>query len=222
MGMLQQVQRDQLVKELIKEGIDDEYVLGAIERTKREYFVADEMKKYAYENVALPLEGNQTISQPFTVAFMTQLLDVRKGYKVLEVGTGSGYQSAILKEMGAVVFTIERIRLLHTKAKKTLASLGYDVNLKCGDGTMGWAEHSPYDRIIVTAGAPQVPKALLLQLKPGGKLVIPVGSANSQELNLVERQFPKSGDEEPKFVRKKYFDFRFVPLIGEEGWEESN
>ncbi len=218
MGMLQQVQRDRLVKELIKEGIDDENVLRAIGRTEREYFVAEEMKKYAYENVALPLEGNQTISQPFTVAFMTQLLDVQERNKVLEVGTGSGYQSAILKEMGADVYSIERIRQLHARAKKTLASLGYEVNLKCGDGTMGWTEHAPYDRIIVTAGAPQVPKALLLQLKPGGKLVIPVGSVNSQELNLVERQLPMSDDEEPKFIRKKYFDFRFVPLIGEEGW----
>ncbi len=218
MGMLQQVQRDRLVKELIKEGIDDENVLRAIGRTEREYFVAEEMKKYAYENVALPLEGNQTISQPFTVAFMTQLLDVQEGNKVLEVGTGSGYQSAILKELGADVYSIERIRQLHARAKKTLASLGYEVNLKCGDGTMGWTEHAPYDKIIVTAGAPQVPKALLLQLKPGGKLVIPVGSVNSQELNLVERQLPMSDDEEPKFIRKKYFDFRFVPLIGEEGW----
>ena len=220
MGLLQEIERNRLLKELVKEGISDENVLTAIGRAEREYFVAEEMKKYAYENVALPLEGNQTISQPFTVAFMTQLLNVRKGDKVLEVGTGSGYQSAILCEMGAEVYSIERISQLHTNARKILLSLGYDVKLKCGDGTLGWAEHSPYDRIIVTAGAPQVPKALLLQLKPGGRLVIPVGSANSQELNLVERQLPKPGEDEPKFIRKKYFDFRFVPLIGVEGWGE--
>ncbi len=222
MGMMQEILREQLVSELKKEGIDDENVLRAIGKVGREHFVIDEMKKYAYDNVALPLEGNQTISQPFTVAFMTQLLDVRKGDKVLEVGTGSGYQSAVLNEMGAEVYSVERIMKLCEKARNTLSLLGYKIELKCGDGTLGWEENSPYDRIIVTAGAPQVPKALLLQLKPGGKLVIPVGSESSQELYLVERSLQKSADEEPRFVRKKYFDFKFVPLIGEEGWRESN
>lgn len=222
MGIIQDKLREILVKELEKEGIDDNRVLEAIGKVKRENFVTDEMKKYAYDNVALPLEGNQTISQPFTVAFMTQLLDVRKDDKVLEVGTGSGYQSAVIKELGGDVYTIERIEQLYIKARETLSSLGYKIHFRCGDGTLGWKEFAPFDRIIVTAGAPQVPRALLLQLKPGGKLVIPVGSKSAQELYLVERSLQDSPEKEPLFSRAKYFDFRFVPLIGEEGWEQSN
>ena len=216
MGMIQDMQRKELVRLLKKEGITDERVLDAVGKVSREYFVIEELRRYSYDNVALPLEGNQTISQPFTVAFMTQLLDTAPGQKILEIGTGSGYQSAILCEIGAVVFSVERIRELYDKAKTTLSQLGYDVKLRLGDGSLGWSEHSPYDRIIVTAGAPDVPESLKSQLKPGGKLVIPVGNEYAQEVFLVER---KDTDGKPEFETRKYYCFRFVPLIGREGWE---
>ena len=145
---------------------------------------------------------------------MTELLDVNPGDKVLEIGTGSGYQAAVLCEMGADVYSVERIEELADKAKDTLKRMGYNLHVKQGDGTKGWELHSPYDRIIVTAGGPTVPKALLKQLAKNGKMVIPVGSESVQEMTLIER----SGDDEPRFRAKKFQNFQFVPLIGEEGW----
>ncbi len=217
MGALQDMQRNALVSLLKKEGIEDERVLSAIGRVKREMFVMEELRRYAYDNVALPLEGNQTISQPFTVAFMTQLLDVYPGCKVLEVGTGSGYQSAVLKEMGAEVFSVERVRELYTKAKSTLNDLGYKIFLRLGDGSLGWQEFAPYDRIIVTAGAPEVPESLKSQLSMGGKMAIPVGNEFSQEIFLIT----KNGSEaDPVYSVKKFYYFRFVPLVGKEGWKD--
>lgn len=215
MGILQEIQRNKLVDVLKKEGIHDEKVLKAIGRVKREEFVIDELRRYAYDNVALPISENQTISQPFTVAFMTEKLDVKKGDKILEIGTGSGYQSAVLEELGALVYSVERIHELHEAAKETLNRLGYNVRLMQGDGTLGWEEYAPYDGVIVTAGSPRVPESLLKQLKPGGKLVIPVGNEFAQELVVLVKG--KSGTSS-KPAEKKYYHFRFVPLIGKEGW----
>ncbi len=160
---LNTIKRKELIGKLYAEGIRDIEVLKAMGRVRRELFVKDEFKKYSYDNIALPLDSNQTISQPFTVAFMTELLRVKTLDKVLEVGTGSGYQSAVLKELGADVFSIERIQELYLSAKEKLFQLGYDVQLKNDDGTKGWVEYSPFDKIIVTAGSPRIPKNLLEQ-----------------------------------------------------------
>ncbi len=216
---LNTLHRIELVEKLHGSGIKDKEVLRAIGRIKRELFVKDEFKKYSYENIALPLDLNQTISQPFTVAFMTELLELKPGDKVLEVGTGSGYQSAVLSELGAIVYSIERIYELYLSAKEKLFQLGYKVKLKNDDGTKGWLEYSPFDKIIVTAGSPKIPKQLLEQLTIDGKMVIPVGDEISQKLLLLKK-LKNSGekDREPKYKYKTFEDFKFVPLIGEEGW----
>lgn len=207
------IQRKKLVDEVRLQGVNSSKVLEAIGKVKREQFLEPELRKFAYQNNALPIESNQTISQPFTVGFMTELLDIKEGDKVLEIGTGSGYQAAVLCELGAEVYSIERIGELADKAKEILANAGYKVKVRYGDGTKGWELHSPYDKIIVTAGGPTVPKSLLRQLKPGGKMVIPVGGEKTQEMTLIE----KSEDGE-KYRAKRFKDFQFVPLIGEEGW----
>lgn len=220
---LNTLHRKELVEKLHSAGIKDKEVLKAIGRVRRELFVKDEFKKYSYENIALPLNSNQTISQPFTVAYMTELLEIKKGDKVLEVGTGSGYQSAVLKELGAEVFSIERIKELYESAKEKLFQLGYKVNIKYDDGTKGWSEFAPFDKIIVTAGSPQIPKQLLEQLNTGGRMVIPIGDEVSQKLVLIKKI--ESDDEkskEPKYKFKAFEDFKFVPLIGEEGWSLNN
>ncbi|MBK8551909.1 MAG: protein-L-isoaspartate(D-aspartate) O-methyltransferase [Ignavibacteria bacterium] len=220
---LNSLHRKELVEKLQSAGIKDKEVLKAIGRVKRELFVKDEFKKYSYDNIALPLNSNQTISQPFTVAFMTELLEIKPDDKVLEVGTGSGYQSAILKELGAKVYSIERIKELYNSSKEKLFKLGYNVNLKNDDGTKGWIENAPFDKIIVTAGSPRIPKQLLDQLSIGGRMVIPVGDEVTQKLLLVKKiQSEDEKDKEPKYKFKTYEDFKFVPLIGEEGWTISN
>lgn len=210
--------RKELTEKLKTLGINDPNVLNAVSKVKRECFVLDEFRKYSYENIALPLKSNQTISQPYTVAFMTELLEINPAEKVLEIGTGSGYQSAILAEMGAEVYTIERIKELYERSSIKLKEYGYSVLSKNDDGTKGWKEYSPFDKIIVTAGSPGYPKILLSQLKTGGRMVIPVGDENTQELMLIK----KSVNEEsnlPIYKAKKFKDFKFVPLIGEEGWK---
>ncbi|MEP7146040.1 MAG: protein-L-isoaspartate(D-aspartate) O-methyltransferase [bacterium] len=220
---LNSLHRKELVEKLNSLGIKDPEVLRAIGKVKRELFVKEEFKNYSYENIALPLNSNQTISQPFTVAFMTELLEININDKILEVGTGSGYQSAILRELGADVYSVERIKELYDLAKEKLARLGYNVHLKNDDGTKGWAEHSPFDKIIVTAGSPKIPKPLLEQLKSEGRMVIPVGDEISQKLLLVKKVKGDDGnDDEPKYKFKTYQDFKFVPLIGEEGWMIEN
>ncbi len=192
-------------------GVTDTRLLKAMERVERHLFVPEPFTGRAYEDSALPIAKGQTISQPYTVAFMTQLLMLRPEEKVLEVGTGSGYQAAILAELGARVYSIERDLDLLAGARKILDKLGYRVASKAGDGTVGWSEFAPYDGIIVTAGAPDIPKPLLDQLADGGRLVIPVGDRDIQSLVLVSRY----GD---RYDRHRVDGFKFVPLIGKEGW----
>ncbi len=207
-------QRIALVNKLRNKGIKDEKVLDAIMRLPREEFIDSASAAKAYEDNALPIECEQTISQPYTVAYMTSQLEIMKGDKVLEIGTGSGYQSALIYLMGARVFTIERIPELHIRAKELFSRLGYNINMRLGDGSIGWSEFMPYDGIIVTAAAPEVPKPLLNQLAMHGKLVIPVGNRQMQKMYVIE----KTGEKE--FQTESTDMFKFVPLIGKEGWSE--
>lgn len=209
--ILLEEEKRKLIEELKYKGITNERLLKAIFKVPRERFIPHALRKYAYEDNALPIECSQTISQPFTVAYMTQALDVKEGNKVLEVGTGSGYQSAILCELGSEVYSIERIEKLYKNANRILKELKYDVHLKLDDGTLGWEEFAPYDRIIVTAGAPEVPEHLIEQLALEGLIVIPVGSRENQRLYIGKKA-------ETGTSFSKYDYFRFVPLIGEEGW----
>jgi len=203
--------RQQLVTLLRSKGINDENVLDAIAAVPRHEFIQEVFRHRAYEDSALPISCQQTISQPYTVAFMTQLLQVKHGDKVLEIGTGSGYQACILAEMGVRVFTIERHFDLLETARMHFEKLGYNIASKVGDGSIGWSQFAPYRGIIVTAGAPDVPPSLLRQLDDGGRLVIPVGDQSTQNMVVVQRQ----GKE---FVHTKSAGFKFVPLLGKEGW----
>lgn len=206
--------RLELIRQLKAKGIIDANVLFAMEQLPREEFVQPSMKVRAYEDTALPIDDKQTISQPYTVAFMTQALSITPGMKVLEIGTGSGYQAAVLAVMGAKVVTIERHPRLSQQARGLLQQLGLDVNCRIGDGTIGYREGGPYDAIIVTAGAPDVPETLARQLAIGGKLVVPVGTSDEQTLYRVTR----TGEEDWK--AEDLGPFKFVPLIGVEGWDE--
>ncbi|GIV44204.1 MAG: protein-L-isoaspartate O-methyltransferase [Bacteroidia bacterium] len=206
--------RQKLVKELRKKGISDEEVLAAIEKVKRHLFVDELIQESAYEDRALPILLNQTISQPYTVAFQTQILEVKKGLRVLEIGLGSGYQAAVLCEMEAIVFSVERLKELALLTKERLKKLGYDVQIKIGDGTLGWQTFAPFDRILVTAASPQVPDTLLKQLNIGGILVIPVGNKEIQKMYKIIKI------DENHYETKVYDDFKFVPLIGDKGWKE--
>lgn len=209
--------RKDLVEQLKKHGIKDKKVLEAIGKVKRELFVSSEMKRYAYDNTALPISGGQTISQPYTVAYMTELLDVRPGDKILEIGTGSGYQAAVLCEMGAKVYSIERVHDLFENTAKRFESLPYHITMKLDDGSTGWQQFAPYDRIIVTAGSPKIPKQLTLQLKNEGIMVIPVGDKKLQQMVVIKKSEGKDG--KPEYSIKKYSEFKFVPLVGEDAWK---
>ena len=205
--------KEELVKILIKEGITDKKVLNAFLKVDRHLFVPDIIKLHAYSNVALPIGHEQTISQPYTVAFMTQALELTERKKILEIGTGSGFQAAILAEMGMKVFSIERQYEIHKKTQNLFDTLGIRVALIYGDGTLGWKEAAPYDGIIVTAGGPDVPKRLLNQLAVGGKMVIPVGDRISQTMQIITKI------SEDEFSKEEVPNFKFVPLIGKEGWK---
>ena len=199
--------RKKLVDTLKLKGIKDEAVLEAINTVPRHLFMDSGFVGHAYVDKAFPIAADQTISQPYTVARQTELLQVEKGDKVLEIGTGSGYQTAVLLEMGALVYSIERQNELFKKTQLFLPKIGYrPKKLIFGDGYKGYEEEAPYDGIIVTAGAPEVPKALLAQLAIGGRLVIPVGRA-VQIMTVITREGPK------KFVKKEYGEYRFVPLL---------
>jgi protein-L-isoaspartate(D-aspartate) O-methyltransferase len=204
--------RKQLVEELKKKGIEDENVLKAIGTVPRHYFFDETFWNQAYKDIAFPIGEGQTISQPYTVAYQTQLLHVQKGDKVLEIGTGSGYQACILIELGAKVFTIERQEKLYKHTAEILPKIGYRPRFSLGDGSRGIPKHAPYDKIIVTAGAPTVPDELLKQLNIGGILVIPVGDQETQKMITVL----KVGEHD---YEKIVLDtFRFVPLVGDKAW----
>lgn len=201
--------------ELRPSGITDERILAAMRKVRREKFIPESLRDRAYGNYPLPIGENQTISQPYIVALMTQALDLRRTDKVLEIGTGSGYQAAILAELSSIVYTIERIETLSNRARTNLYSQGYDnVYLIVGDGTLGLPEYAPYDKIIVTAAAPRVSESLYEQLAGGGKMVIPVGNRYVQDLQLIEKAL------NGRKYKKSLGGCRFVPLIGKEGWHD--
>ena len=177
-----------LVEEIRKKGISDEAVLDAIGRVHRHAFMDSGFINFSYKDSAFPIGAGQTISQPYTVAFQTQLLEVKPHEKVLEIGTGSGYQAAVLFEMGANVYTIERHRELHIRSQQLLQQLGCKIHFFYGDGYAGLPAYAPFDKILVTAGATEIPEALVSQLKTGGRLVIPVGGSEGQEMTLVVKK----------------------------------
>jgi len=199
--------RNQLVEIVALKGIKSKKVLEALAKIPRHLFMDSALESHAYEDKAFPIASNQTISQPYTVAFQTELLQVKTNDKILEVGTGSGYQTAVLLELGAKVYTIERQNELFKIAKRFLPKLGYRPKyMSFGDGYIGLPEYAPFNGILVTAGAPFVPKALLTQLTIGGKLVIPVG-----EKVQIMTVYTRKGEKE--FSKKEYGEFRFVPLL---------
>lgn len=204
--------RRNLIILLQQKGIQSARVLEAINKIPRHVFFESALQNHAYQDKAFPIGEGQTISQPYTVARQTELLDVKPGHKVLEIGTGSGYQTAVLLELRATVYTIEFQPVLFQKAKKILPKMGYKPNFFLGDGSRGIPAFAPYDRIIVTAGAPSVPQPLIEQLKVGGILIIPTGDSQTQEMLKIEKL--ANG----QLVEKKYGNFAFVPLKGSFGW----
>ena len=199
--------RRQLKEQLREKGISTESVLEAIGAVPRHFFMDPSLINFAYEDQAYPIAASQTISQPYTVAFQTELLEVLPKHKILEIGTGSGYQTAVLLHLGAHVYTVERQQELYKKSKLLFSKLRlFPKKMLFGDGYKGWVENAPYDRILVTAGAPEVPKSLLQQLKIGGKLVIPIGDKEQQMIRYTRTA-------EKVFDKETFGTFRFVPLL---------
>jgi len=211
------ISRDKMIK-LLREHykIADERVLDAMRDVPRHFFVPSALKTQAYKDNALPIAANQTISQPFIVARMSELLELAPDARVLEIGAGSGYQTSVLARLAGKIFAIERIPLLTKEAQERLQALQiHNVMLRCADGTNGWDEHAPYDGILVAAGSPDVPEPLLRQLKIGGRLVIPIGQdQRTQHLTRITRT-------EKNFLTEDFGACAFVPLIGEHGWKEN-
>ena len=208
------IANERLIKKLREKGISDKYVLDAFRKVSRHLFIDKTLYAQAYDNNALPIGGGQTISQPYVVALMTQILQLGRDQKILEIGTGSGFQTAILAQFSRRVYTIERNRDLGALALKRLRDMGYEnIVFKVGDGTRGWVQHAPFDRIIVTAGAPVVPQELIDQMAMGGRMIIPTGDRSVQELELYEKQIYGIN----KSIAGSVV---FVPLIGEKGWSD--
>ena len=205
--------RNKLVKKLAEKGIKDERVLAAIGKVPRHVFFENALLEHAYQDKAFPIGEGQTISQPYTVAFQTEKLEIKPGDKVLEIGTGSGYQACVLLEVGAKVYTIEYNRKLYEKCKDFLPTMGYKPFFFFGDGSKGLPAKAPYHKIIVTAGAPIVPNALTDQLAEGGILMIPVGDREKQMMLRIRK---KNG----KLIQEEFENFAFVPLLGEQGWKK--
>jgi protein-L-isoaspartate(D-aspartate) O-methyltransferase len=204
--------RNKLVKKLREKGISNDSVLAAIGKVPRHAFFDDALLNHAYEDKAFPIGEGQTISQPYTVAFQTEKLNIKPGDKILEIGTGSGYQAAVLLELGAKVYTIEYQKKLYDRTREFLPALGYKPFFFFGDGSKGIPAKAPYDKIIVTAGAPIVPTALTDQLNENGILIIPVGNRESQKMLRITKANGK--------LKQETFDnFAFVPLLGEDGWK---
>ncbi|WP_435016276.1 protein-L-isoaspartate(D-aspartate) O-methyltransferase [Tundrisphaera sp. TA3] len=204
-----------IARQVQEKGIDDARTLAAIRRVPRPRFLPPEVRSQALEDAAVPIGQGQTISQPYMVAAMTALLDVRPEDRVLEIGTGSGYQTAILSLMARMVYTVERQRDLSLRARGVLEGFGVtNVRYLMGDGTLGWPEHAPYDRILVTAGAPALPRPLFDQLAEGGILVAPLGGDEVQHLSVIRKQAGQP-------VERREMSCRFVKLIGEQGWSET-
>ncbi len=199
--------RQRLVDSIRRKGIKDEKVLEAINTIPRHSFLDSSFLEFAYEDKPFPIGSGQTISQPYTVAFQSELLEIRKGLKVLEIGTGSGYQACVLEEMGAKVFSVERQKKLFTRTKLFLNELGYKAKLFYGDGNKGVKAFAPYDRILITAAAPDIAEALLDQLKPGGILVVPLGEGGVQSMMKITKH--KNGE----ISSENFGSFRFVPLL---------
>ena len=206
--------RRALVKKLREKGIKDERVLAAIGKIPRHLFLDSAFAEHAYKDKAMPIGEGQTISQPYTVAFQTALLNVQPGDKVLEVGTGSGYQCCVLMEMGAKVYTIEYNQKLFEKTSGFLPSIGYKAYFLQGDGSKGVPVFAPFDKIVVTAGAPALPDALVAQLNVNGRLVIPIGDDKTQRMVLIQKI------SETEMDRQEFAAFSFVPLLGEHGWKK--
>lgn len=205
-GFKEQGLRKQLVKEIVNKGIKNDKVIDAIAKIPRHIFMDSAFVNFAYVDKAFPIGSGQTISQPYTVAFQTELLNIKKGDKVLEIGTGSGYQTAVLLELGAKVFTIERQRELFLKTQQFLPSLGYNPQFFYGDGYLGKPTYGPFDKILITAGAPNIPEKLIEQLKVGGCLVIPLGE-KIQTMLRITKQSDGSVKEE------RFKQFSFVPML---------
>lgn len=204
--------RNKLVKKLREKGIKDEAVLAAIGKVPRHAFFENALIDHAYQDKAFPIGEGQTISQPYTVAFQSEKLEIKPGDKVLEIGTGSGYQACILLELGAKVYTIEYNRKLYETVKDFLPRLGYKPYFFYGDGSKGLPNKAPFNKIIVTAGAPIIPAALTDQLAEGGILVIPVGGRDKQSMVQIRK-------ENGELIKKEFANFAFVPLLGEQGWK---
>jgi protein-L-isoaspartate(D-aspartate) O-methyltransferase len=199
--------RRKLMETVAEKGIKDQRILDAIGKIPRHQFMDSSFDSFAYQDVPFPIGAGQTISQPYTVAFQTELLEIKKGDKVLEVGTGSGYQACVLAELGAKVFTIERQKLLYDKTRPFLIQMGYNIKTFYGDGYKGLPTFAPFDKILITAGAPDVPSDLLSQMKLGGLMVIPVGGEQGQKMTRIERL------NEKEFNRSFHGDFAFVPML---------
>lgn len=199
--------RKKLAEEVARKGISDPVVLDAIAEIPRHFFFDKAFLEFAYQDKAFPIGAGQTISQPYTVAFQSELLQVKKGMKVLEVGTGSGYQACVLAKMGAKVFSIERQKELFDKTRPLIKALGYRVQCVFGDGYKGLPSYAPFDRIMITCGAPQVPVELIQQLVVGGRMVVPVGSGATQEMTLIIK------DDDVNHRVESHGQFMFVPML---------